>query len=223
MTRNILSLFIIAATCLTLGACRKYSPVETDQQVGISKITYYPIVATKGDYLMILSQGGTFTDPGVDATVNGEPVTPVITGSVNTAVPGIYGLTYTATNDDGFSASDFRTVVVIGNDVAANDYSGSYIRNATGVTSTWTKTAQGVYNVDNPGGAAVGAGYIVKVVNYTGSKIAIPKQYATDPDGAVGIVSSTSETYNAAATPPQYSWIFLAGGYGTGLRTFVKQ
>jgi hypothetical protein len=223
MTRNILSLIIVTATCLAFGACRKYSPVENDQQVGISKITYYPLVAIKGERLMIISQGATYTDPGVDATVNGQPVTPVITGSVNTAVPAIYNLTYTATNTDGFSSSDWRTVVVIGSDVASHDYSGTYLRGQTGVTSTWTKTAQGVYNVDNPGGAAVGAGYIVITVNYTGSKISIPKQIAADPSGALGIVSSTNETYNATATPPQYSWVFLAGGYGTGLRTFVKQ
>jgi hypothetical protein len=224
MTRNILSLFIIAATCLTFGACRKYSPVENDHQVGISKITYYPIVAIKGDRLMIISQGSTFTDPGVVSTVNGQPVTPTITGSVNTAVPGVYGITYSATNTDGYAASDWRTVVVIGSDVAANDYSGTYIRNATGVTSTWTKTATGVYNVDNPGGASVGKGYIVVVVNYTGSKISIPMQLATDPNsGSTGIVSSSSETYSPNATPPQYSWIFHAGGYGTALRTFIKQ
>ncbi|MDH7461918.1 DUF5011 domain-containing protein [Chitinophagaceae bacterium 26-R-25] len=223
MTRNILSLFIITATCLTLGACRKYSPVESDTHVGISKITYYPIISTNGEYLIILDQGAAYTDAGATATVNGQPITPVVSGSVNTAVPAVYNLTYTATNDDGFSATDWRTVVVIGNDVASNDYSGSYARDVNGLLSTWTKTAKGVYNVDNPGGAGVGFGYVIKVVNYTGSKIAIPKQYATDPDGVVGIVSGASETYNATATPPKYSWSFLAGGYGTQVRNFVKQ
>ncbi|MBV4358178.1 immunoglobulin-like domain-containing protein [Pinibacter aurantiacus] len=221
MIKNIFSLTIlVAAASLILGSCRKYSPVSNDQNVGISKITYYPIVTIKGEHLMILKQGDAYTDPGVDATIKDQPVTPVVSGSVNTAVPAVYNITYSATNEDGFSASDWRTVVVIGNDVAANDFSGTYLRAATGVTSTWTKTAPGVYNVDNPGGAAVGVGYIVIAVNYTGNKIAIPKQYATDPTvGSPGIVSSSKETY----TPAQYSWVFLAGGYGTGLRTFDKQ
>jgi hypothetical protein len=172
---------------------------------------------------MILAQGAAYTDPGVTATVDGEPVPVVTTGAVNTAVPAVYNITYTATNKDGYSSSDWRTVVVIGSDVANHDYSGNYLR-TNGIPSTWTKTATGVYDVDNPGGAAVGAGYIVKVVNYTGSKIAIPKQFAVDPTvGTPGIVSSTSETYNAGDNPITYSWVFLAGGYGTGLRTFVKQ
>jgi hypothetical protein len=192
--------------------------------VGISKIVYFPAVAIKGEHLIILKQGDTYTDPGVTATLNGQPAQFTTSGTVNTAVPGVYNLTYESKNPEGYAASDWRSVVVIGNDVSANDFSGTYLRAATGVTSTWTKIANGVYQVENPGGAAVGAGYNTIVVNYTGNKIKMPKQFATDPStGSAGIVSTTSETYNATATPPNYSWIFLAGGYGTGSRTFEKQ
>jgi hypothetical protein len=127
---------------------------------------------------------------------------------------------YTATNPQGFSATDWRTVVVIGNDVAANDFSGTYLRAATGVTSTWTKTASGVYTVENPGGAGVGAGLQVIVVNYTGIQISIPQQESADFGG---LVSSEDETYTLTPPPPQYSWIFHATNYGTSLRTFIKQ
>ncbi|HWJ92380.1 MAG TPA: immunoglobulin-like domain-containing protein [Flavisolibacter sp.] len=192
--------------------------------VGHSKIVYFPAVAIKGEHLIILKQGDSYTEPGVTATLNGQTAQFTTTGTVNTAVPGVYNLTYESKNPEGYAASDWRTVVVIGNDVAANDFSGTYLRAATGVTSTWTKIAPGVYEVDNPGGAGVGVGYKVIAVNYTGNKIRVPKQFAMDPSsGSTGIVSTTSETYNATATPPSYSWIFLAGGYGTGLRTFTKQ
>ena len=190
--------------------------------VGHSTIIYFPSVVINGQHLIILQQGDTYNDPGVKATLGGSPITATPSTTVNTNVAGVYNINYVAKNQQGYTASDWRTVVVIGSDVSANDFSGTYTRAATGVTSTWTKTGNGQYIVDNPGGAAVGAGYKVIVVNYQGNKIAIPKQYATDPSGVTGIVSSTSETYNASANPVSYSWVFLAGGYGTGLRTFSK-
>jgi hypothetical protein len=192
--------------------------------VGISKIIYYPSVSIKGERLIILNQGEAFSDPGVTSILNGQTVQFTTTGTVDTSTPGVYGLTYTAQNPQGYTSSDWRTVVVIGNDVAANDYSGTYLRAATGVTSSWTKKANGVYVVDNPGGAVVGVGYKVIAVNYTDSKIKIPRQLATDPStGGTGEVSSTNETYFPNASPIKYTWVFLAGGYGTGLRTFTKQ
>jgi hypothetical protein len=188
-------------------------------KVGISSIVYFPLVSIIGEHLTIISQGANYTDPGVNSTLNGQTVTPTVAGSVDANTPGVYVITYTAANPQGYTASDWRTVVVIGSDVAANDFSGTYLRAATGVTSTWTKDSTGVYTVENPGGASVGAGSTVIAVNYTGSKISIPQQISPD----FGEVSSSSETYNAGASPVTYSWIFHAGGYGTSLRTFTKQ
>src|SRR5438309_83466 len=128
--------------------------------VGHSTIVYFPAVSIKGEHLIILNQGETFTEPGVNATLNGQPIQFTTSPQVNTSIPGVYNVTYTASNPQGFTASDWRTVVVVGNDVSANDYSGTYMRYVGGApfgqTSTWTKTANGVYQVDNPGGAGTG-------------------------------------------------------------------
>jgi hypothetical protein len=211
--------------CATLFGCAKEEDIiSTDTQVGHSKIVYFPEIAIKGERLIILKQGGTYTDAGANATLNNQTTTFSTVGSVDVSKPGVYDITYEAKNEQGFSATDWRTVVVIGPDVSSNNFSGTYLRAATGVTCTWKKTADGVYEVDNPGGAASGVGYKVVVVNYQGNKIKMPRQLAVDPSsGSTGAVSSTTETYNAAASPVTFSWIFLAGGYGTGLRTFTKQ
>jgi hypothetical protein len=211
----VLGIAILAGASCNKGSDFNY-PAGT---VGISKIIYFPAVSIIGDRLAIIAQGSAYTDPGVNSTLAGATVTPTITGTVDPTTPGVYVITYSASNPQGYSASDWRTVVVIGNDVAASDLSGTYLRAATGVTSTWTKDSTGVYTVENPGGASVGAGETVIAVNYTGSMISIPQQISPD----FGEVSSSSETYSATASPVTYSWIFHAAGYGTGLRTFTKQ
>ena len=220
---------IVFLSSLFFVSCSKDEINNTETQVGSSKVIFFPSVATKGEKLVLLTEGDAYTDAGATATINGAEVAYETSTSVNTSIPGVYNLVYTAKNAEGFEASDWRTVVVIGKDVAANDYSGTYMRfNADGtpfgVSSTWTKKAPGVYEVDNPGGAASGVGYKVIVVNYQGNKIKMPRQLAVDPDDeTTKEVSTTSETYTATSVPAKYSWVFLAGGYGTATRYFQKQ
>ncbi len=186
--------------------------------VGSSKILYYPSVTINGEHLIIIKQGDTYTDPGVTSLLNGQPTPAPANTTVNTETPGIYNIVYEAKNPEGYSASDWRTVVVLDNEVAANDLSGNYLRAATGVLCTWTKTAAGIYTVENPGGAGVGAGLTVIAVNYSGNKIAIPKQVSAD----FGVVSSSTESYDPTS-PATIKYVFIAGGYGPSVRTFVKQ
>jgi hypothetical protein len=215
--------FLLFITLCGTISCNKDSDFNySEGTVGHSRIIYYPSIQIKGSRLILIHKGDVFTDPGVTAEIKGKPVDFSTSGSVDATTPGVYNLNYEAKNPEGYSASDWRTVVVIGNDIAINDFSGTYLRAATGVTSTWSKTAPGVYTVDNPGGAASGVGYKVIAINYTGSKVTVPRQLATDPTGATGIVSTANETFNATAIPVTYSWVFLAGGYGTGVRTFKK-
>ena len=201
-----------------IGCAKEEDVVSTETHVGRSKIVYFPEIATKGERLVILQQGKAYTEQGATAVLNNNPTTFTTTGTVDVTKPGIYDITYEAKNEQGFSVDDFRTVVVIGTYVDANDLSGKYLRAATGITSTWTKTTPGVYTVENPGGAGAGAGLQVIAVNYTGNKIAIPHQISPD----FGVVSSGTETYNPGP-PATISYSFFAGGYGTAVRTFVKQ
>ncbi len=200
--------------------------------VGISKIIYFPNIAINGDRIMSIIEGSTFTDPGAKAILQGQTITYLTTyqvdggstASLDVNTPGVYTITYTAANSEGYTASDWRIVVVApsGLDadpvVSKNDFSGTYLRAATGVTSTWTKLATGVYKVENAGGSA-GVGKYVVAVNYSGFDIKIPMQ--NDPDFG-GDVSSSDATY-MPGPPATYTWIFYATGYGTGTRTFVKQ
>jgi Domain of unknown function (DUF5011) len=203
-------------------SCNKKTIVDTPTQVGISKVAYYPSISINGPKFAAVTEGTGYTDPGATAMLNGDSITYTTSMTIDaTTASGVYTINYTATSPDG-SNSDQRIVVVVPASVVvdpviiANDYSGTYLRAATGVTSTWTKIYTGVYTVENPGGSS-GVGLLVVATNYSANNIQIPIQ---NSPYFGGIVSSSATTYNPPGT---YTWVYFAPGYGTGPRTFVKQ
>ncbi len=210
---------IILALFFLIVSCNKDKINNTDEQVGISKVTNYPIITVEGDNIIVLANGSSFTDPGVSAKAGTSDVPVTTDGSVNTLKDGIYTLKYSAVNTDGFSASASRTVVIYTTaaDAASHDLSGTYVRTSNGSAASWTKIAPGVYKVFNPGGAP-GTNLTVVAINPSGFTIDIPDQQASDGS----ITSSTDEVYTNS-TPATYSWKIVNPGYGTALRIFVKQ
>jgi hypothetical protein len=222
MKNLIIFSFITAAF---LVSCNKADIIDNAQQVGISKITYYPILTVTGPAYATVAKGSAFTDPGATAVAGGANVPVTTSGTVNTNSAGVYIVTYTATNKDGFSASASRFVVVYSTDAgaAAQDFSGNYARTSNGSIATWTKIAPGVYQVFNPGGAP-GTNLTVIAFNPTGLIIHVPPQ----TDSAGGTTSCTNATGGADITyilgpPDKYAWKVVNVGYGTSVRTFIKQ
>jgi hypothetical protein len=213
-------LVFFSASVLLFGCAKEEKINNTESRVGESTVVFFPAVETKGNRLIILSQGQAYTEQGATAISNNQPVEVKINGSVNTAVPGVYVLRYEAeSTPTGFPANDFRTVVVIGNDITdSKNLSGTYARYVNGApngqTTTWRKTARGVYEIENPGGAA---GLTVTGVNYSGNNIAVPLQL-TD----VGEFYSTGGVYRPTATPPEFQWVIINATYGNAPRLFKK-
>ena len=81
----------------------------------ITADTEDPVVTLNGQTSLTLTQGDAFTDAGVSVTDNsGETIDAVVSGdTVDTSVPGVYTITYTATDSAGNSASTTRTVTVV--------------------------------------------------------------------------------------------------------------
>jgi hypothetical protein len=216
------SLFI--GTLVLVISCNKMNIVDTPTQVGISKVAFYPSVAINGDKFVAVTAGNGYTDPGAVALLKGDSISYSTSMTIDASTaPGVYAITYSATSPDG-SASDQRVVVVVPTSVVTdpvvigNDFSGTYLRAATGVTSTWTKISTGVYTVENPGGST-GVGLLVVATNYSGDSIVIPSQYSPDFKSTV----SSSGTVMDPGPPANYTWIYIAPNYGTGARSFAKQ
>ncbi|UKJ07687.1 DUF5011 domain-containing protein [Solitalea lacus] len=210
---------IVFIACICVSSCKEYDTNYPEGYVGSSKVTSYPILTLNGDRYVALVNGGTFTDPGATATEGGQDVPVTVSGTVDPSKPGVYTLTYTAVNSDGFSASINRTVVVATVDASAinNDFSGRYARSTNASVAVWTKIAPGVYTVFNPGGAP-GTNLTVVAWNTTGFNVEIPPQAASDGSPT----SSADETSNMNATPANYTWVIVNPGYGTAPRTFTK-
>ena len=216
MKRNLILLTVFFTLLIS---CNKDKIDNTEDRVGISKVTHFPVLTMEGDKIMVVEKGSAFTDPGVTAKAGENDVPVTESGSVDTDETGVYTLTYSAVNSDGFSASVRRTVAVYSTapDAAAHDLSGEYARTSNGSVATWTKIAPGVYKVFNPGGAP-GTNLTVVVFNPEGFTFFIPEQAASDGS----ITSSEDETYTNSK-PPEYTWTIVNPGYVTAPRTFVKK
>ncbi|TCZ66526.1 DUF5011 domain-containing protein [Flaviaesturariibacter aridisoli] len=158
-------LFGLLCMGLLLGSCKK-DPVNTADRVGSSRVTRFPTFTVTGGNYRSIVQGSTYTEPGVTAAEGSTSLTVTTSGSVDAATVGVYELTYTATNSDGFPATVTRTVAVLpGPEAAGVNIAGKY---ANVGSFAWTaeveKLAPGFYRSDNVwggGSAAVVPSYIL--------------------------------------------------------------
>ncbi len=91
------------------------APVTTASSTPSSTDTTAPVVTLTGAAAMQITVGDTFTDPGATAAddVDGSlTASIVVTGAVDTAIEGLYTLTYTATDAALNTASVSRVVTV---------------------------------------------------------------------------------------------------------------
>ncbi len=199
-----------------------FTSCEKEESAGISRLTQFATFTLKGDERVFIMKGSPFVDPGVEAKEGDNVLTVSTSGLPDVNQPGVYNVSYKATNKDGFQAVASRVVIVYATDATAigNDFTGKYARTSNASLAVWTKIAPGVYEVFNPGGAP-GTNLTVIVFNPTGTRVFIPQQIAggnpTSSDLEVSVAGA------APGTLERYTMKIVNPGYGTGLRTFVKQ
>lgn len=121
---------------------------------GFTRITYYPNITILGNVPGVVYLGETYVDEGCTVEMSGEDFTDqvVVDSNVNTSQIGFYGVTYSASNEDGFSRSATRMVVVANGghfDTAyygESQYSTMHYYNAPILI---TKNADGTYLLDD--------------------------------------------------------------------------
>jgi hypothetical protein len=215
MKKNIGILSTLFTVVLFMTVSCKKNIVDTADRVGISKVTYYANLTLKGDRYVSIVKGSAFVDSGALADEKGTSLEVKTSGTVDVNTAGLYNLTYTAVNSDGFPASVTRTVAVLpAAESAGVDLSGSYLYIGSTYTSTITKLAPGLYSTDNVWGSApIGVLFIC----VDGKNIEIPNQSTGGYGDAFG---SGTVTLTGALT---YSVNLPAYGYSDIIRKWQKQ
>ncbi len=167
--KKIISLFALAAFVLVGFTSCDYDGKDD------SYVTHYVSITLNEGNSYSVPVGSKFVDPGYTATEGTEDVTSSVkvSGNVDASKVGVYSLTYSADNKDGFAASVSRSVFVYDPEVSANisgtykiiDTSGSQALfdryPVTGNSVTLTEIAPGLYSISDYWGGlyAVTIGY----------------------------------------------------------------
>ena len=206
-----LTLILLATVSLLFG-CKKEDTAHVSKEVAVS----FPEITLKGDEVVVLPVGGTYTDAGAtlkdDVTGATSDIGPT-TSDVNTAEAGLYLVTYAASNANGFETSVTRYVAVT-SVVSPVNRAGTYLRELTGINCYIDKIADGVYKVTNPGGAGAGVNTVVYFVETEQNVYVCPDQ-PTD--------SGTMSVENINFTATGSTWNVINAGYGSQQRIFTKQ
>jgi len=214
------------------------SSCEKDYESYITKVTYYPSIELLGNQFMTVTLGQAFTDPGVIVKIGDDEVdVDQVSGTVDVNTTGVYSISYSKVNEDGFSASAQRFVGVIDPGVLANDFSGAYQRTAYGANTTpsgiatWTKVADGLYTCNNVGGVPDDNVFVynIYVFNLVGDKVMVPAQPDQLGGGTVFCTSTKAggeadliDFIPGAVGEVGYVWSVKGSSYGTNPRTFTR-
>ncbi len=119
--KKIISLFALAAFVLVGFSSCDYDGKDD------AYVTHYVSIDLKEGDTYLVPVGSKYVDPGYTATEGTEDVTKdvKVSGEVDANKMGIYTLTYSAVNKDGFSASVARKVLVY-DPAITTDISGTY-------------------------------------------------------------------------------------------------
>lgn len=195
MKKIIYSLLLVVAAAFT--SCHE---VTTEDN---SRLTYYASIELDEGSTVIWTLGVPFEEPGYTVTLNGEDITDdanyvTVSGteSVDVDTPGLYYITYAAINDDGFSVSTTRTILVADTTpsviesgiwtVTSDTYRtyGGATTKFSGYTVVVLQTAPGVFYVSDLMG-----GYYDQGAAY-GSDYAMVGEIELDADDTTIIINS---------------------------------
>lgn len=184
----------------------------------VSRVTNYPVITLNGESLMILNQGDTYTEEGGTALEGETEIDLAIKGTVNTSVPNVYKIIYSAINVDGFPASKTRTVVVLSTTPSAINLEGTFARGSN--INIITRLADRKYMCDNAAGYTTGDENNLKMIFYN---IDDTKVYAPYQENASETGISAESNIGTIEDADNFNWVLYASSFfGTATRIFTR-
>ena len=203
---------------LAIAGCKKNDAVPT---TGVFTVSYPTITVVGNPYYSIKVNDPlpTITATAYDSFY--QVSTPVIlnTSSLDNTKPGLYTVDMTSKNKYGMTsyASVFVAVTNVSDSL---DISGSYLRGTN--PATVTKLARGMFLTSNVGGDNL----------VTQASSVIPAVFAVTSDSTLdfgtqltsaGTLTVNSATLSLIPADTTMSYSVILTGFGTQIRTFVKQ
>lgn len=219
--KNIIKTIWLTALVALAASC------ENDESEGIAKgVIRFPSIILLGDELIFISEDDLYSDAGAQAFLGDEDITAdlVTESTVDTNVPGIYTVNYSASKVNVLGqesvATEQRLVIVYPtNPNTSDDLTGIYKRTSNGALSAWAKVEDvpGVYTITNIGGVVPPTSPLLEITAYAfhfaDGSVTVPEQPVFN-----GILSA-----EVTLSPPGYTIVVSHPNFGTNNRVFVKQ
>nr|WP_322625164.1 immunoglobulin-like domain-containing protein [uncultured Flavobacterium sp.] len=191
---------------------------DFDDPIG-SKVTVYPDLSLTGDAIVVVTQGGTFTDPGAVSYIGEDEVEVTTRGTVDTNTPGVYDIYYSSVNEDGFAAQVRRTIIVLSSAPSTVDLSGTFYR--SGNANNIVKISDRVYTSDNAGGLA--RTDVNNLISFTFYNIDDTRIYAPYQENTSVSGIDVETNIGTIVSPNNFTWVLYASAYyGTAVRNFTR-
>jgi hypothetical protein len=209
-----ISIALAGIAMMAFAACRKI-PDNVSQ---VEKASW-PTITILGSQFYSIPVGGSL--PAVSATaydsvlMESYPVA-LDASSIDVNTPGLYVVPITAKNKFGYINSTSVNIAVTNIDPSWN-LAGLYKRASNGAPVNLTQVANGLYEVDDVGGAPTFQikGYFIQIDDST---INFPLQ-PTD----AGDLDCLEEALNISGGDTSYQWKVENASFGKALRVFEKQ
>jgi len=206
---------VLFLSLMMLVSCSDEDPIT-------SRVTSYPTFDITGGQYMIVEIGNTYTEPGITALEGTTSIEVTTTGTVDTSSEGIYPITYSATNSDGFDGTITRYVLVTPNEteIRNNDLSGTYWRsNNSAREVTISKVADGFYHITD----AFPTNGIPVTFGQTSTNILVVWNQSSGFGPVVADQFNDPATAGIITDSVTLGWNMRVGGFGVFGITFNKQ
>ena len=209
-------LLIASAALVTFAACKK----KTDDVSKVVTVSY-PTININGAKFMTINVGAPFVDSGAtlidDVTGQSSTIMADTTTSVDPSTPGLYTLTYSAKNANGYGSINARFVAVTNYPDKA-DLSGTYVRQSNKLAVEVSRKSRALYETSDFGGAGLGDVAYFAVLDT--NKIDFGYQYSE----TIGAFFTADVSYlHLRPADTSFAYVLHAPGYGTALRVFKKK
>ena len=213
-------IIVSALAAIAFAGCKK-----KENTVSMVVTASTPVVTITGPLYFSIPIGGslpTITAVAYDTFYKDSLPVVIDAGSLDNTTPGLYTVLATAKNKYGYIGSA-SVYVAVTNISGSLDLSGWYERNATPAEAAHvTKLATGLFMTSNVGGddTVTQASAVVSAVFAVTSDTTIDfgSQLTT-----AGTLTASQETLSLAVGDTTYAYALNLSGFGTQVRTFVKQ